>query len=416
MKRQKGGYSSRNVKKGVFRFGVFGLEYPKKGFCHYVIYYGSIVLVLLWFSFLVYSYKSGLITKGQLPHVPSVAEVENVIHNVETNLLIKMGGEEKIYQPQHVENIMNIVNPSVTIENSNHVVNNNGNNLRPEPIDISALKRKNKLIKQQQTATATVDNVNIASKSHINDLFEYKIIPGYKEGQVHIIFSTDCGTFQDWQTLVLFHSAKRVKQNGPVTRIASGCDAQKKDILTNLYKKLYPDYHVHFTPDFMQTKTGKKYAFYNKPYGLEHWLEYADPPVPDHTVIALLDPDMILLRPITTQVKGLEGMLHDRRVNKDTLQDVIERGKPVAQLYGLGAPWGNDKHKHFNRTHVCGLNSPCLKGSEGYLSQHYAVGPPYIAEKYDFYKIARSWTDFVPRVYEVRKVMKLTKTNMYICI
>lgn len=70
------------------------------------------------------------------------------------------------------------------------------------------------------------------------------------EGDMHVVFSTDCSPFQDWQTIVLFYSAIAVGQKGPVTRIASGCTAEKQKELTDLYKKLYPKYHVHFTPDF----------------------------------------------------------------------------------------------------------------------------------------------------------------------
>ena len=67
---------------------------------------------------------------------------------------------------------------------------------------------------------------------------------------------------------------------------------------------------------------------------------------------------------------------------------------------GLGAPWAIDGHKHFNRTNVCGAGSPCLEESEHHAEHHYSVGPPYIAEKQDFIRIASSWTKFVPRVYE----------------
>ena len=71
-----------------------------------------------------------------------------------------------------------------------------------------------------------------------------------EDSDMHVIFSTDCSGYQDWQTIVLFHSAMAVGQKGPVTRIASGCDELKKVALTTLYKKLFPLYHVHFTPDF----------------------------------------------------------------------------------------------------------------------------------------------------------------------
>lgn len=38
--------------------------------------------------------------------------------------------------------------------------------------------------------------------------------------KVHTIFSTDCSSYQDWQTIIVFHSASVVKQPGPLTRIA----------------------------------------------------------------------------------------------------------------------------------------------------------------------------------------------------
>ena len=79
---------------------------------------------------------------------------------------------------------------------------------------------------------------------------------------VHVVFSTDCTPYQDWQSLVVFHSAVVVGQRGPITRIASGCDEVKKAELLQLYSKLYPQYSVHFTPDYKHdTKTNKKCTF-----------------------------------------------------------------------------------------------------------------------------------------------------------
>ena len=77
-------------------------------------------------------------------------------------------------------------------------------------------------------------------------------------GDIHVIFSTDCSPYQDWQTLVVFHSALTAGQEGPVTRIASGCNEEKKKTLTDLYLKLYPKYHVHFTPDFKKDAKTEK--------------------------------------------------------------------------------------------------------------------------------------------------------------
>eukprot|EP00953_Heterococcus_sp_UTEX-ZZ885_P031522 16536-Heterococcus_DN1.PRE.3 len=44
---------------------------------------------------------------------------------------------------------------------------------------------------------------------------------------VHVIFSTDCSEYQNWQSLLLFWSAARAGQTGPVTRLASGCTPEQ---------------------------------------------------------------------------------------------------------------------------------------------------------------------------------------------
>jgi hypothetical protein len=83
-----------------------------------------------------------------------------------------------------------------------------------------------------------------------------------EDPEMHIVFSTDCGGYQDWQTLLLFHSAKVVGQTGKISRIASGCSEQRQKELVALYKHLYPDFGVHFTPDFKNdAKTNKKCKF-----------------------------------------------------------------------------------------------------------------------------------------------------------
>jgi peptidyl serine alpha-galactosyltransferase len=223
--------------------------------------------------------------------------------------------------------------------------------------------------------------------------------------KIHSIFSTDCSPFQDWQTLLLFHSAKVVKQKGPITRIASGCTEEKKMKLIQLYHDLHPEYHVHFTPDFsIDQKTKKRYEFYNKPYGLLHWLENANPPIPPNTIIALLDPDFIFIRPLTTKI-SLSDILFSSPVQE---QDIIffshiQKGKPVAQQYLLGAPWATNsrQQKSLNRTKICGENSPCLHVPNPEIgSKEYSVGAPYLLEKDDMLAVAKSWVEFVPKVYE----------------
>jgi peptidyl serine alpha-galactosyltransferase len=140
--------------------------------------------------------------------------------------------------------------------------------------------------------------------------------------------------------------------------------------------------------------------FYNKPWGVRHWIAHAEPKVSDLTVVALIDPDMIFLRPITTKIKGQPSNLVSKGIKDEDLVDRISLGHPVAQMYGLGAPWTNDTHLKFNRTKICGVGSPCLETKMKFGEDHYAVGPPYIMVKADMRRLSQSWTDFVFRVFE----------------
>lgn len=221
------------------------------------------------------------------------------------------------------------------------------------------------------------------------------------EGEVHVVFSTDCSFYQDWQTLLVFYTAGTVGQKGRITRIASGCEESKKETLRALYKKLYPQYDVHFTPDFKKDpKTKAKYDFYNKPFGVQHWLRH-NPQVKSGTVVAIIDPDMIFLRPLTTQIIGQDNNLFMRGFDaaKEPIPAHVGKGHPAAQLYGLGAPWADDHHRHFNRTEACGAGSPCLKVVPRYGERHYSVGPPYLVEKDDLVRLTDTWVRMVPLVY-----------------
>jgi hypothetical protein len=162
------------------------------------------VLIVLWVGFLFYCWQYGLIDKKRLNTV--IENVDNAIATTEKNIL---RGAHFSFGPQL---------PTATLDT--------------------------------RTATATIDAVDS--------------VPVYSADAVHIVFSTDCTPYQDWQTLVLFHSAGVVKQQGTVTRIASGCDEDKKQQLQALYKKLYPNlpFRAHFTPDFKRDeKTNKKCEF-----------------------------------------------------------------------------------------------------------------------------------------------------------
>ena len=285
-----------------------------------------------------------------------------------------------------------------SISNSFHSINNNNNN--KDGINV-------------YTESHVLDNIVRTSTNHnnMNDkvtidnsipMTDPHTTPRDNIPHVHLVFSTDCEVFQDWQSVVLFHSAMLVNQPGNITRIASGCSEVKKTQLIQLYNKLFPQYTIHFTPDFKKdSKTGHKYHFYNKPYGLYHWLTHSTPRLTNDTIIVLLDPDMVILRPITAHIQSLDNILNHKHTRVPELPEYVSRGYPVGQLYGLDAPWARSPPmKHFNRTRICGVNSPCLRESESHAALHYSIGPPYLVEYSDMVRIAASWTKMVPYVYE----------------
>lgn len=233
-----------------------------------------------------------------------------------------------------------------------------------------------------------------------HDTMTEKLNKGSKD-ILHIVFSTDCTPFQDWQSLVVFHSAYAVEQKGMITRIASGCNDDKKKELTNLYSKLWGNvYNVHFTPDFKKTSSGKSYDFYNKPYGLKHWLENSNPPIKNNVVVALIDPDFIFLRPITLNMAGEDNNIFYQEKTPAVVPEFIGEGVPAAQLYGLGAPWAGQRSRNFNREYICGKNSSCMKTTVKFGEEHYSVGPPYLVHVNDMKRLTDSWCAFVPKVYE----------------
>ncbi len=241
-----------------------------------------------------------------------------------------------------------------------------------------------------ELASSSTKNKAVVAASIQED--EYRQDPPF-----HVAFSTSCNAFQDWQSLLLFLTADMVGQPGPVTRIASGCTAKEEAQLRNVYSRLDKGrnkFRLHVTPDFsIDAASGDKYYFYNKPGGLQHWLESAASP-PDDAVVALIDPDFIFMRPLTAKIKE-DGIIYSGAVEAADLFEAVTQGHPVAQFYGIG-----DKWTEFNLTYIAGDDSPALAVKSGPAWTHYSIGPPYIVQKTDMARIAKVWHSIVPRVYE----------------
>ncbi|KAL2335231.1 hypothetical protein Fmac_016444 [Flemingia macrophylla] len=128
--------------------------------------------------------------------------------------------------------------------------------------------------------------------------------------RIHTLFSVECQNYFDWQTVGLMNSYRKAKHPGPITRLLSCTDEEKKN-----YKGM------HLAPTFevpsmsRHPRTGDWYPAINKPAGVVHWLKHSkDAQNVDWVVI--LDADMIIRGPILPWELG------------------AEKGRPVAAYYG----------------------------------------------------------------------------------
>jgi hypothetical protein len=213
-------------------------------------------------------------------------------------------------------------------------------------------------------------------------------------------------------SLLVFFTAMKVRQPGHVTRIVSGCDPEEAEAMTAWFDRsvrfMSKRFHIHLTPKFSEVKNedGKvigDYKFFNKPYGLKHWLErfeligfHTSTGTFDHSddIVILIDPDMILMRPITKDFSDARETLISENRRQHLLSTEVKHGVPFGQTYGLGTQW-----KKFDLDEIAGKDSPAKKVTNEEGKLYYPVGPPYIGTVTDMYQIAVKWSEFVPRVH-----------------
>jgi hypothetical protein len=141
----------------------------------------------------------------------------------------------------------------------------------------------------------------------------------------------------------------------------------------------------------------------NKPYGVLHWMEDAlgMNQKDNHTdelmdgIVMLLDPDMILLRPLTHDFTHQHVLWAEGSPPATT---VVRHGYPMAQQDGyLRSEW-----TEFNASYI--TNKPESSYTEADREagpRLWNSGPPYLATVSDMYKIALLWSEYTPRVLDV---------------
>jgi len=263
---------------------------------------------------------------------------------------------------------------------------------------------------------------------------------------VHIVFSTDCSGYQHWQGIALWYSAQFAGQKGPITRIASGCDLGQQEVIAREWLAIDKSgrFRVHFTPP-MELREGphggRKYPYSNKPGGLLHWLNNAAPPIGENVVVGLLDPDMLLLRPITAALaegltvssrrgkagKGQEELADAMGVGRalfvpqqrsvgagstaeGQLPKRVAKGQPAGQHFGIGGAWARagtraarrgSAWEAFSKAAVCGsAAAPCALATPREADTKFSVGPVYLAHVADWRAVAAQWWKMMPRVHD----------------
>lgn len=271
---------------------------------------------------------------------------------------------------------------------------------------------------------AWLPQVSFSQQKGGESIFETEANPreSHHRPAYHVVFSSSCTAQQHWESYVFFYHCMRVGQSGTITRIASGCKVHEAAELQTFHDKyiapmaIQPiqSFELHLTPDYSHVRLAEgKYAYkyMNKPYGLRHWMEnslrlewternttisspyYETQKHQDllDGIVILMDPDMVLLKPIGHDFSGE----HERWVKKPAVTKVTH-GNPISQHDGyLDNEW-----MKLNFTYITG--NPSIRPpprSEG--SVYWNTGPPYLATVSDMYKIVSLWTETAPRVLDV---------------
>ena len=253
-------------------------------------------------------------------------------------------------------------------------------------------------------------DVNVPVQHHPTNDVQMKLTSPTTNATIHVLFSTDCSPFQHWQSYLFFYSASRAKQPGYVTRIASGCNEsqqmeEERWHETHIRQAMSDRFRIHFTPSY---SGAKDYKFFNKPFGLKHFLEHSDfmgltesGDVKDpSSIIILCDPDFLILRPITDDFTNeRETIINPKRKRAfigNNAPLIAKHGNMVSQTWeGLGSKW-----RTFNLNKIVGADSPAKLVDQTDAQLFYPAGPPYIGTARDMYRIAVKWTDFAIPVYE----------------
>eukprot|EP01083_Nonionella_stella_P081390 224163_1 len=225
---------------------------------------------------------------------------------------------------------------------------------------------------------------------------------------IHMVVTTGCSGYQNWQFETLVYSWSTVKQPGRFTRIIAGCKTDEERIKANTTAIPNDDHRILFyfvddySPDLQSG--GRPFWYFNKPYGFNEWL-FDDTNMIYESVIVLIDPDFLILKPFLFHIPSeahkvaqeLAQTSPERKNGKRRVRDLwVRKGHPVSQKYGIGAKWVRGNWTGFcDDTERYG-DTDCQSKDERYVWEYYSIGPPYMMHIDDWKLISPKWIEFSP--------------------
>ncbi|GBG33125.1 Peptidyl serine alpha-galactosyltransferase [Hondaea fermentalgiana] len=230
-----------------------------------------------------------------------------------------------------------------------------------------------------------------------------KIPPGQKtgdDGKLHVIFSSGCNNFQHWQSELLLASAYLAGQRGRITRIVSGCHDKSAETVRHQHQTFPQGKNDLLVPlEILNRSVNENFGLYITPSfdGARDfpWINKLDRL--GETVIAILDPDFIFLKPLTQTGESLDNIIISRDIDKDRGVlppiDVVRKGRPVAQRYGLESGW---KASKFDLDAITGdPDTPAKTWTHEMATKYTSVGPPLMLHVDDISRLSVLWEKYM---------------------
>lgn len=133
---------------------------------------------------------------------------------------------------------------------------------------------------------------------------------------------------------------------------------------------------------------------------MEHALGYPENhALHDDSIIILMDPDQILLRPFTNDFTNSSEIYKIKE--RERRKQKVEHGSPFSQQYGYNLQWLDKVNPEKIFKEALNETTPISNLSRNDARDYYmAMGPPYIATARDLYQIVTVWSDIVPKVHD----------------